>query len=123
MVAGGYSPGFLAALDRALAPFPDQRPQSVAAFRQLLGAAPVPSATRGSATDRVRPEIRNSKARGPIAGAALIAVLVVAGAGYLFMRDRGEQSPGSVVDSDAAAKADLNAKQKNRTTTDLGAAG
>jgi hypothetical protein len=40
--AGQYSPGFLAAIDRALAFKPDDRPQSVAEMRTLLGLQPAP---------------------------------------------------------------------------------
>ncbi len=44
LAAGRVRPGFLAAIDRALAVRPEQRPQSVAEFRQLLTAdAPAPA--------------------------------------------------------------------------------
>src|SRR4029079_564103 len=33
----GFSPGFLAAIDRGLAVRPEERPQSIAEFRSLLG--------------------------------------------------------------------------------------
>lgn len=43
--AGRYSPGFLAAIDAGLAPRPEHRPQTMAAFRAALDA-PAPAAQR-----------------------------------------------------------------------------
>jgi len=48
----GYSPGFLAALDRGLAVRPEQRPQSVAEFRDLLGLRTIAPVTSMSASRR-----------------------------------------------------------------------
>ena len=48
----GYSPGFLAALDRGLAVRPEQRPQSVAEFRELLGLRTIAPVTSMSASRR-----------------------------------------------------------------------
>ncbi|MET0856384.1 MAG: serine/threonine-protein kinase [Telluria sp.] len=103
--AGRFSPGFLGAIDRALAFKPDDRPQSVADMRNLLGlragapqhvAAPSP-ATRvepsmGAAADTPPPGVekpaaqpqRRKVAIGAIAGLALAA----AGTGYAVFGNR-----------------------------------
>lgn len=48
--AGRYSPGFLAAIDAGLAPRPEQRPQTMAAFRAALDAVVPLAATRTAAS-------------------------------------------------------------------------
>ncbi|MBL8286996.1 MAG: serine/threonine protein kinase [Rubrivivax sp.] len=55
LAAGRYRPGFLAAIDRALAIRPEERPQSIAEFRALLDAdGPLP-ASLPAATQEPRP--------------------------------------------------------------------
>ncbi len=88
---GRYSERFLAAIDAALAPRPEARPQSISAFRQLLASsdapvrpllptppAPVPQA-------RARPPLRLGRALA--AGGALAAVIVGAAWAVLAWRD------------------------------------
>lgn len=102
VVTGRYSARFLAAIDRALSPLPDQRPQSVAEFRQLLGPAPLTSAARRSPAPGERLETGGRTARVQIVGGILTAVLVAAGAGYFLMRDRGAQTPEALGESKSA---------------------
>ncbi len=101
IAAGRYSTNFLRAIDHALAVRPNDRPQSVAEFRALLGAAPAPaSAVHGSAAvagsraaaalaSRAAPGavLPRPAARRAMLGLALIAVIgVVFGLGFMARR-------------------------------------
>lgn len=102
--AGRYGEAFLRAVDAALAVKPQDRPQSVAQFRQMLGitgteAAPVPKAlTQPSAPMRPvaapqkpAPSGRGAKA-GAIAGLAL--ALVGGGAAWTYFAGAGDAPAG-----------------------------
>ena len=80
-----YSPGFLRAIDAALAVRPEQRPQNVAQFRTLLGfdAAPHPAAPRKAATNE--PQENSARKKGLFAAGA-VALLLLAGAAWLMKR-------------------------------------
>ena len=93
--AGRYSAPFLDAIDKALSVRPEERPQSAAAMRTLLGLdragatimmAPA-TASRQSAPPRVEPApappVSKSGGKGAIIGAGIAAALLVAaGIGY-----------------------------------------
>jgi hypothetical protein len=91
-----YSPGFLAAIDRALSVRPEDRPQTAAEMRALLGlpegvaTAPLPAASAASAAPRRR----------PVAGAAIaVAVLAAAALGFILIKPKAltpaTAAPGS----------------------------
>jgi serine/threonine protein kinase len=76
--AGRYSDSFLRAVDRALSVRPDDRPQNIAEFRQLLGFVERTTATRylPASTERRAPEDRiapAAKAASPAAAPASAA--------------------------------------------------
>lgn len=99
--AGRYSAHFLSALDRALALMPDQRPQSVAEFRALLG--PPPGQETGG----------KQKARWPIAaGAAVFAVALASGVGYYLVRAQREPPPVPVAKVEEPKRAEPPAPPK-----------
>jgi serine/threonine protein kinase len=82
--AGRYSAGFLAAIDAGLAVRPEQRPQSMADFRELLAAAPPPSPVpepRSSAATASPEEATAGVARWQIGLAAGLALVTLAAAG------------------------------------------
>jgi hypothetical protein len=109
--AGRYSRRFLAAIDRALAPMPDERPQSIAEFREALGIEP--SASR--AGDREAPrEAARGKRPWPVLAGGLVAIVVAAAVGYALTVDRRgpvSRAPGvapvSVQRDSAAPKSGL----------------
>jgi hypothetical protein len=97
--AGRYSQGFLEAIDRALAFKPDDRPQSVAAMRALLGLdalAPAPS----EAAVESAPHIR--KGRAPLLVGALALVLAAGGLFAWLKRDAPVTVAAPVAASTAA---------------------
>jgi len=96
--AGRYSPAFLAAMDRALAVKPEQRTQSIAELRRDLGMEPN-APDPATAPRRLRPstsagklppgEALARKGRAPLfAGLAIVALLVVGGGGYGWLRSK-----------------------------------
>jgi hypothetical protein len=98
---GRYSEAFLAAIDRALAPRPADRPQSVGEFRRMLSGNP-PAASPAATAAASRPK---TVAGAPIAtrsprwgrsiawGAGVgLAAIVVAGLTLNFMRHRQESA-------------------------------
>lgn len=93
---GRYGEAFLAAIDRALAPRPADRPQSVAEFRRLLSAATQPAAA-ARASDVPAPDQASKRAprlgRAIVWGAALgLAIVVVAGLAIHAVRQRDERA-------------------------------
>lgn len=102
--AGRYSDGFLRAIDRALAVRPNDRPQSIAEFRDLLQLAPGaehslapprPATSAGAQKRSGTSPAASTSATGsvptgrgkPLAIAGVIGLVVVAAIGYLL---RGE---------------------------------
>ena len=93
---GRYGESFLAAIDRALAPRPADRPQSVAEFRRSLSAATQPAAA-APAPDVPAPDRAPKRAprfgRAMVWGAALgLAIVVVAGLAIHAVRQRDERA-------------------------------
>lgn len=93
---GRYGEAFLAAIDRALAPRPADRPQSVAEFRRSLSAAAQPAAA-AHAADRPAPDRAPKRTprfgRAMVWGAALgLAIVVVAGLAIQAVRQRDERA-------------------------------
>jgi serine/threonine protein kinase len=88
--AGRYSARFLAAIDHALAPMPDQRPQTIAAFRDELGIEPSISRPVGSEAPQRGVETEPGKRRWPALAGALFGVVVAAAVGYSLTVDRRE---------------------------------
>ncbi|MEW5880025.1 MAG: serine/threonine-protein kinase [Pseudomonadota bacterium] len=93
---GRYGEAFLAAIDRALAPRPADRPQSVAEFRRSLAAAPPPAQGERSSDVPAAPPVPQ---RAPRVGRAIIwgaalGVALVAGAGVAIqaVRQRDERA-------------------------------
>ena len=99
--AGRYSPGFLEAVDRALAFRPEERPQSVAAMRALLGLdAFVPGERTGMPAPHSLPTLPAAPAeaparrRGPLF--AGLGVLVLGAAGlFVFLNREGSAPPAA----------------------------
>jgi serine/threonine protein kinase len=96
--SGRYSAGFLAALDRALASEPRERPQSAAEFRTLLGAPPSASAATPAPATYVRPPSETVVLSAPrpgirpgvlLGGLLALAAAVAVGAFLLF----GNETP------------------------------
>jgi len=98
--AGRYSQAFLDAIDRALAFKPDDRPQSVAAMRALLGldspvsertgmrTVPAPVAAPAAASDATpEPAPHIKKGRAPLVVGALALVLAAGGLFAWLKRD------------------------------------
>jgi hypothetical protein len=89
--AGRFSHAFLEAIDRALAFRPDDRPQSVAAMRALLGLdAPVPKRTGMRAAPieaALEPAPHTGKGRAPLVVGALALVLAAGGLFAWMKRD------------------------------------
>jgi hypothetical protein len=101
----GFSAVFLAAIDRALIVRPEQRTQSIAAFREQLGLDRLPPATASRAAPAAVPDVvddvssaptvfvpparsrRPSAAALSIAGAGALALVLAAGA-WLTLRAR-----------------------------------
>jgi hypothetical protein len=93
---GRYGDAFLAAIDRALAPRPADRPQSVAEFRRSLSAPPQPAEAAGAA-DAPLPARAPKRAprfgRAMVWGAALgLAIVVAAGLAIHAVRQRDERA-------------------------------
>lgn len=89
---GRYGESFLAAIDRALAPRPADRPQSVAEFRRSLSAATQPAAAARVA-DVSAPKRAPRFGRAMVWGAALgLAIVVVAGLAIHAVRQRDERA-------------------------------
>ena len=93
---GRYGEAFLAAIDRALAPRPADRPQSVAEFRRSLTAATQPDAAAGEAG---APLPARAPKRAPRFGRAMVwgavlglAIVVVAGLAIHAVRQRDERA-------------------------------
>ncbi len=91
---GRYGEAFLAAIDRALAPRPADRPQSVAEFRRSLATAAQATATvhampAPSPTPRRAARLGRAIAWGSALGVALILVAVL---GTQAVRQRGERA-------------------------------
>jgi hypothetical protein len=93
---GRYGEAFLAAIDRALAPRPADRPQSVAEFRRSLTAATQPDAAAGEAG---APLTARAPKRAPRFGRAMVwgavlglAIVVVAGLAIHAVRQRDERA-------------------------------
>jgi serine/threonine protein kinase len=98
--AGRYSDAFLRAIDAGLAVKPPQRPQTAAAFRTLLGLAPVPAPAPASIRSEGLSAAANRDvgAAGPrrwrqrrllAAAAALTALASLAAAGFVWLhRDK-----------------------------------
>jgi hypothetical protein len=94
---GRYSDRFLAAIDAALAPAPQARPQSIGAFRKLLASsdaaarpllAPSPvQATPAPSVPAARPRAPLRLGRALAAGTALAALIVGGAWGVLAWRD------------------------------------
>ena len=109
--AGRYSQSFLDAIDRALAFKPDDRPQSVAAMRALLGldsvvpertgmrVGPAPVAASAPAVEAAPPA---RKGRAPLVVGALAVVLAAGGLFAWFKRDAPVQVAAPVAASTAA---------------------
>lgn len=110
LAAGRYSPGFLQAVDRGLAPRPEDRPQTIAEFRTLLGiapatgGAPAPSlqaSTRstGSAPLQAPPPPAGPPGRRSPIGLALgaLGVALATGAAYYFLAPRASAPAPTVV--------------------------
>lgn len=95
-LAGRYSARLLALIDRTLSPLPNQRPQSVAEFRQLLGPPPLGAAKHGPVA--ASSLVRSSRVLAGVIVAALIAI----GIGYFLMRDRNTPSVETQVDTTPA---------------------
>lgn len=107
--ADAYSPAFLAAIDRALAFKPEDRPQSVAAMRSLLDIGkpvarepaasttpPVASAQEGIAPVPLPASPVKASRRGRSFPLAALSVVILGGAGwfaYTTMSTRGPASP------------------------------
>lgn len=93
---GRYGEAFLAAIDRALAPRPADRPQSVAEFRRSLSAAtqPAPAAPASDVPAPVRTEKRAPRlGRAIVWGAALgLAIVVIAALAIQAVRQRDERA-------------------------------
>jgi len=68
--AGRYDPGFLAAIDAALALTPTERPQSIAEWRRLLNPRSAPADTGAADRTVIRPAAREA----PLAAAAAKAL-------------------------------------------------
>jgi serine/threonine protein kinase len=110
--AGRYSPGFLRAIDAALAVQPGDRPQSVAEFRRLLGF-PEPTRPAKTETHLVRPTLAGSPSRPPSGSARAarpvwlmwtvpaLALLGIAAAVAYFLR--GDVKPPESVSASAGA--------------------
>jgi hypothetical protein len=89
---GRYGEAFLAAIDRALAPRPADRPQSVAEFRRSLSAATQPAAA-ARASDTPAPKRAPRFGRAMVWGGALgLAIVVVAGLAIQAVRQRDERA-------------------------------
>jgi hypothetical protein len=93
---GRYGEAFLTAIDRALAPRPADRPQSVAEFRRSLSAAAQP-ANIARATDVPAPDRAPKRVprfgRAMVWGAALgLAIVVVAALAIHAVRQRDERA-------------------------------
>jgi serine/threonine protein kinase len=104
--AGRYSAEFLAAIDQALSVRPEQRPQSAAAMRALLGLAPAGGATYMPPPSSVRPPPPKAPPAPPapartegggnakiIVGAVAVALLIAAGIGYAMMDKPAAEAP------------------------------
>jgi predicted ATPase len=103
--AGRYSPAFLAAVDRAMAVRPEQRPQSVGAFRRELSgqAAPPPTTVVREVphnlplqrTSFIGRERETAEIRAALASSPLITVLGMGGLGKtrLALRVAAEVMP------------------------------
>jgi hypothetical protein len=106
--ADRFSAGFLAAIDRALAFKPDDRPQSVAEMRTLLGldedvprrgpaaaaaaaAAPAPAPGIEPAPPSPATPVAEPQRRYLAVGGIAAAVLAVAGSGYVFIANKAPQ--------------------------------
>jgi hypothetical protein len=121
--AGRYSPGFLAAVDHALAVKPEDRTASVAQFRAemgLEGHAPAPAAapaTRASAAAAMAAApgggVAAKRNSALLIGAAVAAVLVAGVAGYAFL---GKSAPAPVVAAPAGAAAPVEQPTSVPTT-------
>lgn len=76
--SGRYSAPFLAAIDAALAPRPEERPRSVAQWRAMLdgvGASPAPSSAASPASASARPRWARAITVGALAGLLLIGLM------------------------------------------------
>jgi serine/threonine protein kinase len=100
LAEGMYSPGFLSAIDRALAPRPEDRPASVAEFRSSLGiaVAPPPALPDDDATvvraRPIGPPASPPRKVRPLAIGAIAAVIVGGAALVLWlMRPASVESP------------------------------
>ena len=104
LAEGMYSPGFLSAIDRALAPRPEDRPASVAEFRRALGIGPTdalgppPALPDDDATvikaRPIEPSASRPRKGRPVAIGAIATVLVGGGALVAWlMRPPSVESP------------------------------
>jgi hypothetical protein len=117
--AGRYSAEFLAAIDRALAVKPEQRTQSIAAFRHELGLDTMPPAARPGATtmraEALRPAppparpaapVGGARSRTPLyAGLGALAVAVLGGGLYTMLAPPKKVAPAPQAAAPAAAPA------------------
>jgi hypothetical protein len=78
--SGRYSPQFLAALDRALAVKPDDRPQSVAEFRSLLELDRVQSTVTRTTQPPERPAAGGRRMRPSLVAGMVVALAAAIGA-------------------------------------------
>jgi serine/threonine protein kinase len=112
--AGRFSAEFLSAIDKALAVRPEDRPQSAAAMRTLLGLGHtgatmyVPPASSVRPPPPATPSAPSPKAekpgggKGVIVGAGVAGALLLAGVGYMMM---GKDTPAPAVESKPVAVA------------------
>jgi hypothetical protein len=116
--AGQYSAEFLGAIDQALSVRPEERPQSAAAMRTLLGLGhagatmymPLPSSARPPPPKPpVAAPVPVKAAAGGngkiIGGAVAVAVLIAAGIGYAMMDKGPAEAPAASASAPPAAPA------------------
>jgi serine/threonine protein kinase len=96
--ADRYSPEFLAAIDRTLAVKPEDRPQSVAELRDLLGlaGATVHHASLSPAPPPTTPASPRGGRKHLIPGGIAAAVLAATVLGYAFIGNKSPPAPASI---------------------------
>jgi len=105
VAAGRYSPGFLGAVDRALAIRPENRPQSVAEWRRTLLAEDGPPATETAPPRPVAPGARRNSPLPRIAAAGLVLAAVGASAYFASRQaaDGAAQTPAATAENKESA--------------------